>query len=281
MSYPSAMPASRLPRPDGRAGAAVGSARYRLDRGEVHRFPAPQHPSGGGRGGVAVGGVGEGGFRRAGRDRAGPRLVRRSRRRPRGRCRLHRRPHNFHHRHALLALDAGKHVLVGRPARAERGGGGAGRGTGGAAGGVLRRGAVDVLPAALRRGSANFSTTASSATCTDGAGRPRRVVPRHAPHPASPAGRRARCWTSARTRSRWASWVLGKPEGRSWRIGQDVPGGEGARPGLRRCCGSGAGRRSAVNTTVHGGTRQPRGASPAPARRSSWRRRSSRRATWC
>ena len=72
--------------------------------------------------------------------------------------------------------------------------------------------------------------------------------PADAPHPAPPSWPGARCSTSAPTRSRSRSWVLGEPE-QILAIGQDVPGGEvhGQVSAVLRHPG---GAQAAVNTTV-------------------------------
>ena len=141
--------ASRLPRarPDGRARPAVGRARHRLDRRAVHRLPAPQHPPAGRRRRVALGRVGEGvrgpGRRSAARTASYADLVAD----PEVDVVYVATPHNFHHQHALLALDAGKHVLVEKPIALNAAQAAEIAGAGGRARRVLRRGAVDVLPA--------------------------------------------------------------------------------------------------------------------------------------
>ena len=108
---PAEPPRPRLAR---RTPTAVGGARHRVDRRQVRHSPAGQHPPG----------------------RAGRRVALARRRSPRGR-RVRRRtahgsyealvadpevdvvyvatPHHLHLPHALLAIEAGKHVLVEKP----------------------------------------------------------------------------------------------------------------------------------------------------------------------
>ena len=199
-AFPSVMPARPHAGSDGRPAAAVGRHRAGVDRRAVHRIVAAQHPSAGGGGRLARSrpvhrrsppghGVERayGSYQEIGR-------------RPRRRRRLHRDPAQC----ALpvrAAVAAGRQAHAGREAaRAERRPGRRAGRTGCGAGGLLHGGAVDDVPAEVRRhpaaagnrragrdpDRASPTTASTSPTITGSCGT------------TWPAGR---CWISAPTRS--------------------------------------------------------------------------------
>ena len=114
MTFPGTFPASRAARPDGRPALRWGVLGTGWIAEQFAGSAAPQHPPAGRRRRLAVGCVGEEFADRVGIGRAHGSyadLVAD----PEVDVVYVATPHNFHHGHALLALDAGKHVLVEKP----------------------------------------------------------------------------------------------------------------------------------------------------------------------